>query len=175
MKKRKAARYGYMLISLLFCLSAFAYWLIPTRLPAITCWISGGILFAYGIIRILGFFSDDPYCLAFHYDLACGLLLMVSGGIVWIKGIKSYPYLIPGFAWIALLDSFFKIQMSKEAKDFGLQEWRFILCVAILTASSSFFLVLNDFLGPQATKLLMGSTLLLEGILNWFTVKFTVK
>lgn len=148
-----------MLISLLFCLSAFAYWLIPTRLPTITCWISGGILLAYGIIRILGFFSDDPYCLAFHYDLACGLLLMVLGGIV----------------WIALLDSFFKIQMSKEAKDFGLQEWRFILCVAILTASSSFFLVLNDFLGPQVTKLLMGSTLLLEGILNWFTVKFTVK
>lgn len=164
-----------MLISLLFCLSAFVYWLIPTRLPTITCWISGGILFVYGIIRVLGFFSDDPYCLAFHYDLACGLLLMVLGGIVWIKGVKSYPYLIPGFGWIALLDSFFKIQMSKEAKDFGLKEWRFILCVAILTASSSFFLVLNDFLGPQATKLLMGSTLLLEGILNWFTVKFTVK
>ena len=90
MRKRKAARYGYLLISLLFCLSAFAYWLIPTRSPTATCWVSGGILLAYGIIRILGFFSDDPYCLAFHYDLACGLLLMVLGVMVWVKETNSY-------------------------------------------------------------------------------------
>ena len=164
-----------MLISLLFCLSAFTCWFIPTRFPTISCWISGGILLAYGMIRILGFFSADPYCLAFHYDLACGLLLMVLGVIVWINGVKSYPYLIPGFGWVALLDSFFKIQMSKEAKDFGLQQWKVILLVAILTACSSFSLVMKDFLGPLATKILAGSTLLLEGILNWFTVKFTVK
>ena len=38
MRKLKAARYGYLLISLLFCLSAFAYWLIPARSPPVTCW-----------------------------------------------------------------------------------------------------------------------------------------
>ena len=175
MRKRKAARYGYLLISLLFCLSAFAYWLIPTRSPTATCWVSGGILLAYGIIRILGFFSDDPYCLAFHYDLACGLLLMVLGVMVWVKGTNSYPYLIPGLGWIALLDSFFKIQMSKEAKDFGLRQWNILFLVAILTACSSFLLVLNGVPSPRATDVLTGCTLLLEGILNWFTVKFTVK
>lgn len=175
MRKRKAARYGYLLISLLFCLSAFAYWLFPARSPTAACWVSGGILLAYGIIRILGFFSDDPYCLAFHYDLACGLLLMVLGVMVWVNGTNSYPYLIPGLGWIALLDSFFKIQMSKEAKDFGLRQWNILFLVAILTACSSFLLVLNGFPGPQVTEVLTGCTLLLEGILNWFTVKFTVK
>ena len=82
MKKLEVARYGYLLISLLFCLSAFAYWLFPAVSPLVTCRVSGSILLAYGVIRILGFFSEDLYCLAFRYDLACGLLLMVLGAAV---------------------------------------------------------------------------------------------
>ena len=123
----------------------------------------------------LGLFSEDLYCLAFRYDLACGLLLIALGVVVWIKGVSSYPYLTPGLGWIALLDSFLKVQMSKEAKDFGLRQWNILLLLAVLTAFSSFLLVINGFPGPQATKVLTGCTLLLEGIMNWLTVIFTVK
>lgn len=100
---------------------------------------------------------------------------MVVGTVIWIKGVRSYPYLIPGLGWIALLDSLCKIQMSKEARDFGLHQWRMILLAAILTGISSFLLILDGFPGPQATKILTGCTLLLEGILNWFTVSYAVK
>ena len=175
MKKRKIARFGYLLISALFCCTAFAIWLWPDYSPQAACCVSGTILLGYGVIRILGFFSDDPYCPAFHYDLACGLLFMVVGTVIWIKGVRSYPYLIPGLGWIALLDSLCKIQMSKEARDFGLHQWRMILLAAILTGISSFLLILDGFPGPQATKILTGCTLLLEGILNWFTVSYDVK
>ena len=122
MKKRKIARFGYLLISALFCCTAFAIWLWPDYSPQAACCVSGTILLGYGVIRILGFFSDDSYCPAFHYDLACGLLFMVVGTVIWIKGVRSYPYLIPGLGWIALLDSLCKIQMSKEARDFGLHQ-----------------------------------------------------
>lgn len=175
MKKRKIARFGYLLISALFCCTAFAVWLWPDYSPQAACYISGTILLGYGVIRILGFFSDDPYCLAFHYDLACGLLFMVVGAVIWIKGVRSYPYLTPGLGWIALQDSFCKIQMAKEARDFGLHQWRMILLVAILTGISSFLLILDGVPGPQATKILTGCTLLLEGFLNWFTVSYAVK
>ena len=88
---------------------------------------------------------------------------MVVGTVIWIKGVRSYPYLIPGLGWITLLDSLCKIQMSKEARDFGLHQWRMILLAAILTGISSFLLILDGFPGPQATKILTGCTLLLEG------------
>ena len=67
MRKRKAVRYRYLLISLLFCLSAFAYWLIPTRSPTATCWVSGSILLTYGIIRIV---TLPLVCLAFWTSIA---------------------------------------------------------------------------------------------------------
>lgn len=175
MRKRKIARLGYLLISALFCCAAFAVWLLPEYSPQAAFCVSGTILLGYGVIRIVGFFSDDPYCLAFHYDLACGLLFLVVGAMIWIKGVRGYPYLIPGLGWIALLDSLCKIQMAKEARDFGLRQWRVILPAAILTGISSFLLILDGFPGPRATKILTGCTLLLEGILNWFTVSFAVK
>ena len=50
-----------------------------------------------------------------------------------------------------------------------------ILLAAILTGISSFLLILDGFPGPRAPKILTGSTFLLEGILNWFTVSFAVK
>lgn len=163
------------MISALFCRAAFAVWLLPEYSPQAAFCVSGTILLGYGVIRIVGFFSDDPYCLAFHYDLACGLLFLVVGAMIWIKGVRGYPYLIPGLGWIALLDSLCKIQMAKEARDFGLHQWRVILPAAILTGISSFLLILDGFPGPRATKILTGCTLLLEGILNWFTVSFAVK
>ena len=175
MRKRKIARFGYLVISVLFCCAAFALWLRPEYPPKAACFASGAILLGYGVIRIVGFFSDDPYCLAFHYDLACGLLFMVVGAVVWLKGVRSYPYLVPGFGWIALLDSLCKIQMAKEARDFGLRQWNILLLTAILTGVSSVLLVAEGFPGPQATRVLMGCTLLLEGILNWLTVQCTVK
>ena len=83
--------------------------------------------------------------------------------------------MVSGLGWIALADSFFKIQMSKEAKDFGLRQWSVLLLLAALTAFSSFLLVINEFPGPRATEVLTGCTLLLEGVMNWITVVFTVK
>lgn len=175
MKKKKVAGYGYVLISILFCFTALAYWFFPTRSPDAVCWISGGVLLIYGIIRMIGFFSDDLYCLAFRYDFAYGLLLIVLGVLLWLKRQVVYPYLVPGLGWIVLLDSLFRIQMSKEAKDFGLRQWKIILVIGILTAFSSFLLVLSGFSGQKPLEGLTGCVLLLEGVLNWLTVKFTVK
>lgn len=60
----------------------------------------GMILIIYGIVKVIGYFSDDLYCLAFQYDLACGLFLIAMGMI--------------------LLDALLKIQISKDARKFGL-------------------------------------------------------
>ena len=37
------------------------------------------MLIVYGLIKILGYFSRDIYCLAFQFDLAFGVLLAAVG------------------------------------------------------------------------------------------------
>lgn len=48
--------------------------ILPSVSPMSVCIGSGIILIAYGIIKIIGYCSDDLYNLAFQHDLACGLL-----------------------------------------------------------------------------------------------------
>ncbi len=175
MKKLDLARMGYNIISVVFCLSALLYLLFPGVPPLITCLYSGVVLIAYGIIKIIGYFSEDLYCLAFRYDFAFGLLLLATGAVVLIRHRAAAGYLPPGFGWILLLDSFFKLQMAEEAKKFGLEQWNIIVAAAAGTCVVAFLLILQGFPGPAATRVLTALALLAEGLINRCVVKFTVK
>ncbi len=175
MKKLQFARAGYIAISFVFYVAAAVYLVFPD-LPAValTCFC-GIILITYGVIKIVGFFSEDLYCLAFRYDLAFGLLIMVIGVLVLVKNTAIAQYLIPGLGWIFLLDSVFHIQMSKEARDFGLKEWKVILGLSIAAGVLSVLLIIHAFPGPQATHILSCIVLLAAGAINHCIVKLTVR
>ena len=96
MKKLRVAYFGYILVSLVSCAAAIIYWAVPDLEPSITCWVVGLFLIGYGVIRIIGFFSKDSYCLAFHFDFACGLLMIVLGVMVCVARSLAYPYLAQG-------------------------------------------------------------------------------
>lgn len=175
MKKLRIARYGYIVISVVFYLAALLYWSFPQLPPLAVCLFSGIGLIAYGVIKLIGYFSEDLYCLAFRYDLALGLLLLAIGAVVLIKHEEAAGYLSPGFGWILLLDSFFKLQMSEEAKKFGLEQWNIIVIAGAATCVIAFLLILRGFPGPEATRVLTALALLSEGLMNRCVVKFTVK
>ena len=50
---------------------------------------------AYGVIKLIGYFSDDLFCLAFQYDLGSGLALIVLGAIVIGCKERIWQYLQP--------------------------------------------------------------------------------
>ena len=79
MRKLHIARIGYNAVSVIFCLAAVLYLLFPQLPPLALCIFSGLLLLIYGIIKIVGYFSEDLFCLAFRYDLAFGLLLLPAG------------------------------------------------------------------------------------------------
>ena len=128
----------------------------------------------YGVIKIVGFFSEDLYCLAFRYDFAFGLLILVVGVLMLIKNNDVTGYLTPGLGWFTLLDSLFKIQMVKEASDFGLNGWNVILTIAIATGVISVLLIVGCFSSLLATKALVAGALLAEGCINFCVIQWAV-
>ena len=168
MKKLKLARDGYLAIALLFCIAAVVCLFFPPLPPLVLCNISGIILIAYGVIKIVGFFSEDLYCLAFRYDFAFGLLILVVGVLMLIKNNDVTGYL-------TLLDSLFKIQMVKEASDFGLNGWNVILTIAIATGVISVLLIVGCFSSLLATKALVAGALLAEGCINFCVIQWAVR
>lgn len=175
LKKVRMARDGYVLISIIFYVAGIVCMAVPS-VPPLVLYICGGILLiVYGIVKMIGYCSDDMYDLAFQYDLACGLFLIVLGVIVLGCNLRIRPYLHPGLGLLILLDAVLKIQTAKDAKVFGLETWKRILIFSVIAAAFGVLMIIRPFSGRQTSNMILGCGLFAEGIMNHLTVKETVK
>lgn len=168
MKLIKFARTGYILISVLFYISGIVYIVMPSINKKAAIIAGGLILIVYGIIKIVGYLSKDLYCLAFQYDFACGLFLIVLGIVVLIIGSKFKVHLLSGLGILILLDSLLCIQTSIDAKKFGLYSWSAILVLSILSGMLGVILIVTN------AKIIVGCSLLAEGFMRHYVVRCTV-
>lgn len=175
MKQQKLAKAGYLVISAVFYISGIVYMLMPEVSPLVICNISGIILIAYGVIKIIGYFSKDLYCLAFQYDLACGLFLVVFGVIALVRSQRIIPHLSVGLGALILLDSLLSVQMSKDAKRFGLETWYVILAAAVAAGVLGGVVIISPFHTALGQHVAAGCALLAQGFKSHCVVHYTVK
>lgn len=168
MKQIKFAKTGYILISVLFYLAGIICITVPNINGKAASVVGGIILIIYGIIKITGYFSKDLYCLAFQYDFACGLLLVVLGIVVLIAGQRFKDHLLSALGILILLDSLLSIQTSIDAKKFGLSAWPVILLSSILSGISGIALLITN------AQFIAGCSLLMEGFMRHYIVLCTV-
>lgn len=143
--------------------------IITGRIPSEYASIAGGIiLIVYGIIKIVGYLSKDLYCLAFQYDFACGLFLIVLGIVDLVMGSKFNGQLLSGIGILILLDSLLCIQIAIDAKKFGMSFWYIILAASILSGALGVLLIVTN------TQTVAGYALLAEGFLRQYIVHYTV-
>lgn len=175
LKKLRMARDGYILISFIFYISGIIYMVMSSLSPLVVCICSGIILILYGIVKIIGYCSNDLYNLAFQYDFACGVFLIVVGIITLGCNLRIRKYLTPALGLLILLDAVLKLQTAKDAKVFGLRTWNRILIFSIIAGIFGVLIIIKPFQSMQTTHIVNGCGLLAEGIMNHLTVKETVK
>ena len=171
----KIARNGYIVIAVVFCALGIFLMAVPEKAVKIICVLAGILFIADGIIKIIGYFSRDFYCLAFQFDLAFGVLLAAVGIIIIVRRNVVVNLIFGIFGLLILADALFKIQMSIDAKKFGLNLWWRILLVAILTGVLGFLLLIRPFETAEIMMILVGVSVLFEGILNLCVAIYTVK
>lgn len=175
LKKLQIAQYGYILMSMTFYIAGIVYMLIPDVEPLILCTINGIIFIIYGVIKIIGYLSNDLYNLAFQYDLGCGMFLIALGIIALVRKEQIINYLSMALGALVLLDSFLKIQTSRDAKEFGLETWKYILGISILAGIFSILVIVDPFKNEMVSHIITGCTLLCEGLMNQCVVHYTIK
>lgn len=74
-----------------------------------------------------------------------------------------------------LTDALLRIQMSVEAKKFGLKLWWAVLLIAVTTGIFGMLLLVDPAGGAKLTVIFTGVAFLLEGILKLCVVVYTVK
>ncbi len=170
----KIAKIGYIVLSALFCAAGILFIVSPELSVSIIGVCIGIAMILFGIVKLIGYFSKDLFRLAFQFDLEFGILMIILGVIVLFHPRDLMTFICVALGISILLDGLFKIRIAMDSRQFGIKSWWLILSLAIVTGVIGVFLILDSVIGSWALSVLLGLTLLLEGILNLYTVISTV-
>lgn len=171
----KTAKTGYITFSVLLGILGILLIAVPDFSVALATRLCGGILAAFGVFRIIGYFSKDLYRLAFQFDLAFGILLISIGAVMLFRPGGVINFICAVLGVYTLADGLMKIQISIDAKRFGLRSWIGILLTAVLTCIAGIMMLFRPTESTRFLMILFGISLLAEGVLNTLTAITAVK
>lgn len=170
----RIAKIGYIVTSVMFCIAGALFIALPD-ISITMIGISMGIaMIVFGIVKLVGYFSRDLFRLAFQFDLELGILLLVLGLIVLIRPDDLMTFICIALGISILTDGLFKVQIALDSKRFGIKSWWVILALAVVAGTIGVFLIFRSAKSAQFLTVLLGVSILAEGILNLYTVISTV-
>jgi uncharacterized membrane protein HdeD (DUF308 family) len=162
----RTAKTGYLVLAALFCVMGIAMLALPNITVDMIGWGAGAIIAAFGIVRIIGHYSRDPYGLAFQHDPSLGVLAIALGSALMFR--RNLPVnvlgLVLGVELVA--DNLFKVQTAMEARRFGLGAWWLLLALAAVAIVAGSLLIACPFQDTPALIRAMGLSLLTQGLLS---------
>lgn len=175
MTPMRVAKAGYILMSVVFCALGVLFIARPGRSLELMGKVLGIALIAFGVFKLVGYFSRDLFRLAFQYDLEFGVLLIVLGVIVLPRSEDVMGILAAAIGVSILADGLFKVRIAMDSRAFGIRNWWMILLLAAAAGAAGLLLVLRPWQGAQLLARLLGASLLCEGALNLCVALSTVK
>ena len=76
-----------------------------------------------------------------------------------------------------MIDGLLKIQTALDARRFGLERWWLIGIAAVAASILGILIIVDPFgsTGVAGAMMLLGATLIMEGLLNLYVAVFTIK
>ena len=171
----KTAKTGYIIISILLCILGITLIVFPQFSASMLGTLCGIIFIAFGLVKLVGYFSKDLFRLAFQFDFEFGILLIVLGIILLVHPGGLVNFICIAFGISVLGDGLFKIRIAGEAKRFGIEKWWVSFTAAIISSVLGLILIFRPGEGSALLMIFLGLTLLAEGILSLSTVVTMVK
>ncbi len=159
------------------CLFAFGITVIvmPSLDISVIRIVSEALLILFGIFKMAGYFSKELYRLAFQYDLPLGILFIIIGTVMLIRSWLETDIICTLFGSALIIDSIFKVIISKDAKKFGLRSWALLLILALLVCVAGILLLFRPTESERLWLVIFGSACILDGVLNFSEKIFMVK
>ena len=79
------AKTGYIVMSIVFCVVGVLFIALPAKAAVVIGKTLGVAMAAFGVVKLVGYFSRDLFRLAFQYDLEFGILLIALGLTVLLR------------------------------------------------------------------------------------------
>ena len=163
----RTAKTGYLVLAALFCAMGAAMLAWPEITLDMIGWGTGAIFVVFGIVRIIGFCSRDPYGLAFQHGPVLGVLAIALGSVLIFHRSLAVNVLALVLGIELLADNLFKVQTAMEARRFGLGTWWLMLALAVIAVIAGILLIVCPFEGMRAWVRVMGISLMAQGVMSF--------
>ena len=170
-----ATKTAYIALSALLCALGLLLILKPAISLGLTGAVVGGVMIAFGVVKLMGYFSKDLYRLAFQFDLAFGILLIVLGTLILVRPVRAMTMLCVILGIEIIADGLFKVQTALDARRFGLYTWWLILAMAVLTGAAGVAIALHPSESALTLTAMTGAALTVQGLMNLCVALCAVK
>ena len=161
---------AYFTFAFVFVVLGICFLAWPQTSMMTVCYILGAVTLAWGLVKISGFKS-----FSFQFSLIIGIFLTIAGAllIVFPRFILPVIPIIMGIMLTA--DGIHKLKVGFDAKAMGHGKWWLIEILAVITAVFGFCLIINNSAAVTAIIVLLGVSLLIDGVQNIIVIVSTFK
>lgn len=158
----KKSGYISLLSSIVFLLLGIILVNHPEDTIKVVSYILGGLLIAFGIIRLFTYFSSRDKFQYYDFNLMLGSLSFLVGLVIIVFGssIASIFGIILGL-WI-VLSSINRINLSFKLKDSGIKYWYISLVISLLILICGLYVVFS----PELILVTLGTILIIYSIMD---------
>ena len=158
----KCVKSSYMLTAVIYAVLGILMIIWPETVTRIVCYGFGTLLIVYGLIQIIGNFSDKNKSKLSGLNTVNGL---ISAGIG-IFFIVKYSILSESIGFVMglviFIDSFIKFQKTIDLQKNGYRLWWVVLLTTFLSIALGVLVFINPF-GAEGLARFVGSCLLVIG------------
>lgn len=169
----KEARVIHVVASVLLLLAGVMFICWSDMSAFVARWVLSGIFVIVGVARILGYFANDLYRLAFQYDLALGSFCVIFAVLNSISPDSIRAFIPYAVGMYVLMDGLLKVQTAFDAKSFGMKHWIGLFASSVLLSVFGILALIGSTV--WSPMLLMGIALVLDGIENVWNTMGTVR
>ena len=110
--------------------------------------------------------------MAIRFDFAIGLFCVVLGALMLWRAPALTDVLSVMIGLLVLVDSVFKLQVAVDSRRMGAHSWWVTLVCTVVCLVLGVLLVFNPFNGKQVLTIMMGVSLIVDGVQNLCTVVY---
>ena len=171
MKIFKRIKWSYVVLSAMFLLLGIFLVANPETSLIMICRILGAAMAVFGVMKIVLYFIREVEGVAIRFDFAIGLFCVVLGALMLWRAPALTDVLSVMIGLLVLVDSVFKLQVAVDSRRMGAQWWVTLVCTVVCLVLGV-LLVFNPFNGKQVLTIMMGVSLIVDGVQNLCTVVY---
>ncbi len=122
---------------LIFLAGLMLIFLPSTEVTSLQRTVLAVLFLLTGAAKMIGYYSNDLYRLAFQFDFAIGILCALLAGLLAFLPQRVLPTLPVLLSVYVILDALLKLQIAMDARRFGMESWIAILGLPACSASAA--------------------------------------